>query len=139
MTQPDFKRLFEEAKTWAIVGYSDDPKRAGHFVPAYLRRAGYKIIAVNPKFGDEVDGLPCYPTLAAIPAEEQVDVIDIFRAPQYQPAVLADALAMALRPQYYWMQPGAENPSVAQEAAEAGLVPIMHACALAEHKALALL
>lgn len=134
MRNPDFKELFASVKTFAIVGYSDNPQRAGHYVPAYLRQQGYRILAVNPKFGAEIGGIPCYPSLAAIPADEQVDVVDIFRAPQYLPEVLEDALGMQHRPKYFWMQPGAENPQVATKAAEAGLVPIMNACALAEHK-----
>jgi predicted CoA-binding protein len=134
MDQVDYAELFATVKTFAVVGYSDNPQRAGHFVPAYLAKAGYRIVAVNPKFSGEVDGFPCYPSLSAIPPDVEVDVIDIFRGPQYQPEVLADTLQMARRPKYFWMQPGAENEAVAQQAAQAGLVPIMNACALAEHK-----
>ena len=136
MTQIDYRELFDTVKTFAVVGYSDKPARAGHFVPAYLRQAGYNVIAVNPQYGDEVDGLPCYASLAEIPADMQVDVVDIFRAPQHLPGVLDDALAMAQRPRYFWMQPGAEHPETAAAAAEAGMTSIMHACALAEHKKL---
>jgi predicted CoA-binding protein len=132
----DYPQLFRTARTWAIVGYSDNPERAGHFVPQYLKRAGYRVLAINPKFGSEVDGVPCYPSLEAIPAEEEVDVVDIFRAPPHLPDVLADTLKMAHLPRYFWMQPGAENVRVAEQAAAAGLTPIMHSCALAVHKTL---
>jgi predicted CoA-binding protein len=136
MEQVDFRELYGNVNTWAVVGYSDNPERAGHYVPQYLRQQGYRIIAVNPKFGSEVDGLPNYPSLADIPAEEQVDVVDIFRAPQYLPEVLADALRMEHQPRYFWMQPGAENPEVADAARQQGLTPIMGACALAMHRKL---
>lgn len=137
MGKIDYQELFSTVKTVAVVGYSDKHERAGYFVPAYLHKQGYRIIAVNPKYGEQVDGFPNYPSLAAIPADEKVDLIDIFRGPAYMPEVLADARAMAHQPKYFWMQPGAENPAVAAEAEQAGFIAIMHSCALAEHKHLA--
>jgi predicted CoA-binding protein len=68
----------------------------------------------------------------------QIDVIDIFRNPAHLPGVLADAQAMAHQAKYFWMQPGAENPEVAEQAAASGYVPVMNACALAELRSLAL-
>lgn len=136
MSDFDFAALFAQVKTIAVVGYSDNPQRAGHFVPAYLRQQGFNIIAVNPKFGDAVDGLPCYPNLGAIPADQPVDMVDIFRAPEHLPDVLADALAMPVRPQWFWMQPGAQNEAAAQQAEAAGFSVIRNVCALAEHKRL---
>ncbi|MCH7472572.1 CoA-binding protein [bacterium] len=132
----DYQRLFEEIETVAVVGYSDKPARAGHFVSQYLAGKGYKIIAVNPKFGGEVDGLPCYASLEAIPQGTRIDVVDVFRNPAHVPAVLEEAAKMSPLPKYFWMQPGAENAEAAARATELGLIPIMDACMMAEHKAL---
>jgi predicted CoA-binding protein len=136
MSNPDFNQLFGNVSCFAVVGYSDNKMRAGHFVPAYLREQGYTVVAVNPKFIGEVDGFPCYPSLSAVPAEYGVDVIDVFRAPEHLPQVLEDALQMTHRPRYFWMQPGAENEAVAQAATAEGFIVVKNACALAEHRRL---
>ena len=46
--QQDIARVLSETKTIAVVGLSSRPTRAGHYVPAYLQNAGYRIIPVNP-------------------------------------------------------------------------------------------
>lgn len=132
----DFTELFETVRTIAVVGYSDKKERAGHFVPAYLAQHGYQIIAVNPRLGDKVDGFPCYPGLAEIPAGTQVDVVDVFRAPEYVEAIAEETLRMEPRPRYFWMQPGAENEAAAARLAAEGVLVIMDDCMLARHRAL---
>ena len=42
------KQIMKDCKTIAIVGFSDDPGKAGYFVADYLKSVGYKIIPVNP-------------------------------------------------------------------------------------------
>ena len=42
------KQIMKDCKTIAIVGFSDDPGKAGYFVADYLKSVGYKIITVNP-------------------------------------------------------------------------------------------
>jgi uncharacterized protein len=134
----DYRKLFDEIKAIAVVGYSDNPERAGHFVPAYLAKHGYTIIAVNPRYGENVDGFPCYPNLAAIPEGTPIDVIDVFRTPSAVPAIVEETLLLDPRPQYFWMQPGAENETAEQMCIQNGITPIMGACMLAEHKKLGL-
>lgn len=130
----DYKQLFAEIKTIAVVGYSDNPERAGNYVSHYLAGQGYNIIAVNPKFKGEINGLTSYPSLEAIPPGTAVDVIDVFRSPDAVPAVVEQAAKMNPLPKYFWMQPGAENPTAAEQAKAAGMIPIMHACMMAAHK-----
>lgn len=130
----DYKQLFTEIKTIAIVGYSENPERAAHYVSHYLASRGYNIIAVNPKFKGEVDGLPCYPSLEAIPSGTKIDVVDVYRSPEAVPPIVEQAAKLDPLPKYFWMQPGAENPAAAQQASELGMIPIMHACMMAAHK-----
>jgi uncharacterized protein len=130
----DYKQLFTEIKTIAVVGYSDNPERAAHFVSQYLARQGYNIIAVNPRFKGEVDGFLCYPSLDAIPAGTRIDVVDVYRSPEAVPPVVEQAAKLDPLPKYFWMQPGAENPAAAQQALEHGMIPIMHACMMAAHR-----
>jgi predicted CoA-binding protein len=134
----DYSKLFDEIKTIAVVGYTDNPQRAGHFVPAYLAQHGYAIIAVNPRFGGEIDGFPCYRTLSDIPAGTQIDVVNVFRTPSAVPALVPEAAAMNPMPLYFWMQPGAVSQEAAEAARKAGMVPILGDCMLAEHRSMGL-
>lgn len=132
----DFRKLFAEIRTVAVVGYSDNPQRAGHYVPAYLARHGYEIIAINPRFGDSVDGFRCYARLEDIPAGTQIDVLDIFRAPEHVEALADAAVAMNPRPAWFWMQLGAENEAAADTCRQNGITPVLHECMLAVHRQL---
>jgi len=132
-TDFDLKQFFLEIKTIAVVGYSDKPERAGHYVAHYLADSGYDVTAINPKFGDEVNGLKCYANVAAIPAGTPFDVVVVFRAPAFVPEVVAAAAEMEPRPKYIVMQPGAENPAASQLAREAGIIPL-DICMMAMHK-----
>jgi predicted CoA-binding protein len=131
--QVDLKRFFQEIRTVAVVGYSDKPERAGHYVSHYLADAGYEIIALNPKFGDEVNGLRCYANLESIPPGTPVDVVDVFRAPPFVPDLARAAAQMDPKPRYFVMQPGAESEEAGQLAREAGIVPL-EMCMMAMHK-----
>ena len=64
------QRVLLGAKTIAIVGLSGNPLRASHFVGFYLRRHGYKVIAVNPR-EKTIFGEPSYASLRDVP--ERVD------------------------------------------------------------------
>jgi predicted CoA-binding protein len=132
----DYRKLFDEIKSVAVVGYSDNPQRAGHFVAHYLADHGYEVIAVNPRFGAVVNGLACYPNLAAIPEGTPIDVIDVFRTPSAVPALVEEVLRLTPRPAYFWMQPGAENETAATMCVQNGITPIMGDCMLAEHRKL---
>lgn len=129
----DLKAFFTEIRTIAVVGYSDKPDRAGHYVAHYLADEGYEVIAINPKFTGSVGGLKCYASLAEIPQGTPVDLIDVFRAPPFVPRILLDSAAMNPKPKYFVMQPGAESEETTQLARKHGLFPL-EICMMATHK-----
>ena len=100
----NLKQFFAEIKEVAVVGYSDKPERAGHYVAQYLVEQGYNITAVNPKYGESVDGLPNFKSLEEVPSGTNLDVIDVFRAPQFVPALVRQAAQMQLKPKYIVFQ-----------------------------------
>ncbi|MBI3912639.1 MAG: CoA-binding protein [Chloroflexi bacterium] len=117
------KKIFEEYKTIAVVGASDNPARPAYDVAAYLRRSGFRVIPVNPRL-TQLWGEKCYPDLLSIP--ESIDVVDIFRNPQFVPAVVEQAILKKAK--VVWMQPGAENSDAAARAEQAGLDVVMGLC-----------
>ncbi len=60
----------------AIVGASADPTKTGGRPVAYLRKHGFSgaIWPVNPRVA-EIDGLPCYPSIADLPGAPDVAIV----------------------------------------------------------------
>lgn len=61
------KILTELGDTWAVVGLSNNERRAAHGVAEVLQRYGKRIVPVHPK-AETVHGEQGYPSLAAIPS-----------------------------------------------------------------------
>ena len=117
-------------RTVAVVGLSDRPDRESYRVAEYLQRQGFRIVPVNPAVR-EVLGEPSYPDLAAIPPEVAVDVVDVFRKPEFIPAVVDEAIARGAR--VVWMQLGLAHNAAAEKARAAGVAVVMDRCLKVEH------
>jgi hypothetical protein len=127
MSDAELLKLFQEAKTVAVVGLSDNPSRASHGVARFLQRQNFRVIPVNPAL-TEVLGEKCYATVQDIP--DEVDIVDIFRASEFVPEVVTDALNK--RPKCIWMQEGVVNDEAAKTAEAAGIPVMMDRCILKE-------
>ncbi len=123
--------ILRSARTVAVVGLSPDPSRPSHTVASYLKRQGYRIIPVNPSVS-EVLGERSYPDLRSVP--EPVDVVDVFRRPEYVPQIVEDAIAIGARA--LWLQEGVVHEQAAERARQAGLRVVMDRCMLKEHQRL---
>ena len=132
MGNPDIKEMLAKYRSIAVVGLSPDPGKPSHEVAAYLKRAGFRIIPVNPAC-QEVLGERCYPTLADIPGE--VEIVDVFRRSEFLPEIVEQAIAKGAR--VVWMQEGIVNEVAAARAKDAGLDVVMDRCLLKEHHKLA--
>ena len=122
--------ILATAKTIAVVGLSDKPDRDSHMVARYLQANGYRIIPVNPGEA-EVLGERAYANLASIPAGIAIDVVDIFRKPEFIPAIVDAAIARGART--IWMQFGLVHNEAAEKARAAGLEVVMDRCMKVEH------
>lgn len=129
----EIKAILESARTVAVVGLSDNPERESYQVAAYLKAQGYRIIPVNPNVQD-VLGERAHPTLADIPREIQVDVVDIFRRPEFIPEIVEQAIARGAK--VIWMQKGLAHNAAADKARAAGLAVVMDRCMMVEHRRL---
>ena len=124
--------ILNTAKTIAMVGISPKENRPSYFAFKYLLERGYRMIPVNPgQAGKEILGQKVYGKLADIP--EPVDMVDIFRAPQFAPPIVAEALALKPRPQVIWMQLGIRNDDAAKLAEDGGLKVVMNRCPKIEY------
>ena len=124
--------ILNTVKTIAMVGLSPKDNRPSYFAFKYLLERGYHMIPVNPgQAGKEILGQKVYAKLADIP--EPVDMVDIFRASQYAPGVVKEALALKPRPQVIWMQLGVRNDEAARLAEEAGVKVVMNRCPKIEY------
>jgi uncharacterized protein len=122
------KDLVRATRTIAVVGLSPRKHRDSLRVARYLQRQGYRIIPVNPN-ADEVLGEKSYPSLQEVP--EQIDLVDVFRRPEFVADVARDAVEIGAKA--IWMQIGVVNEEAARIASEAGLKVVMDRCLMVEH------
>jgi hypothetical protein len=122
--------ILASTRTIAVVGLSDRPNRESFTVARYLQAHGYRIIPVNPMVA-EVLGERSYPDLSSIPPEVAIDVVDIFRKPEFIPAVVDGAIARGAK--VVWMQLGLAHNAAAEKARAAGLAVVMDRCMKIEH------
>jgi uncharacterized protein len=125
------KEILEKYKTIAVVGLSSQTWRPSYSVSRYMQSAGYRIIPVNPNEG-EVLGERAYASLDDVP--EPIEIVDIFRRPEYVPDIVEAAIRRQAR--VIWMQLGVINQAAADRAIAAGLEVVMDRCILVEHRAL---
>jgi predicted CoA-binding protein len=123
--------ILRTCHTIAVVGLSVKRFRPSYGVAEYMQRAGYRIIPVNPA-ATEILGEKCYPDLDSVP--DAVDIVDIFRRPEYVPEIVEAAIRKGAK--VIWMQEGVVHEEAAQRAEAAGLKVIMDRCILKDHRRL---
>ncbi|WP_394251176.1 CoA-binding protein [Arthrobacter pityocampae] len=128
------RRLLTEHGRWAVVGLSNNPRRAAVGVSLFLKdRLGMEIVPVSLK-GDDVHGQQGYTRLADVPGT--IDVVDCFVNSSRVGAVVDQAIAVGAKA--VWLQLGVIDEDAARRAAEAGLDVVMDTCPAMEAPALGL-
>ncbi len=130
-TDSMLRALFPKIRSIAVVGAKDAPGQPVDFVSRYMMQAGYTVIPVHPK-RKNVWGLPTYASLAEIP--EPVDMVNLFRAPEYCPGHARETLALRERPFIFWMQQGISSPEAASMLENEGIIVVQDACLMVEHR-----
>ena len=134
MNEPEkIRRALEEAETIAVVGCSPDPSRASHAIARYLKGEGYRVVPVNPHHV-EILGALCYPSVAAIPADVRVDIVDVFRRSEHVAPVADEAIARGVS--FVFLQLGVVDAESARRLEERGIGVAMDRCILVEHERL---
>jgi uncharacterized protein len=126
------RAILNTVKTIAMVGASEKQNRPSYFAFKYLLERGYRMIPVNPGHaGETMLGQKIYARLSDIP--EPVDMVDIFRSPQYALPIVQEALLLKPRPHVIWMQLGVRSEEAAALAEASGLKVVMNRCPKIEY------
>lgn len=129
------ERMLRGASVIAVVGCSSEPGRAGHDIPARMQQAGFRIVPVNPfHAGEEVLGERCYASLSDIP--EPVDLVNVFRRPQFVLDVVREAIAIGAPAVF--VQQGIVSAEARRLASEAGIDYVDDRCIAVERAKLQL-
>ncbi|KPL00720.1 MAG: CoA-binding protein [candidate division Zixibacteria bacterium SM23_73_3] len=117
------KQILQKYKKVAVVGLSPDSSRPSNGVARYLQSKGFTIIPVNPE-ETQILGEKAYPDLSSIP--EKVEIVDIFRRPEYVPPIVNEAIKIGAK--VIWMQKGVINYPAALKASQNGIMVVMDRC-----------
>jgi predicted CoA-binding protein len=121
------RSVLVESHTIGLVGASPKPDRPSYGVMRFLLSQGYNVYPVNPgQAGKEILGRRVYATLSDIPVA--IDMVDVFRAPEYLMEVVDEALSLASKPKVIWGQLSVRDDSAAAKAEEAGIKIVMDRC-----------
>jgi predicted CoA-binding protein len=119
------RSILDDAKVIAVVGLSSNAKRPSNSVAAYLQARGYRVLPVNPNEA-EVLGERAYPSLAEVPAEIPIDVVDVFRRAEDTPAVATAAVERGAK--VLWLQEGIVSEEARRIAERGGMTVVMGIC-----------
>lgn len=130
---PALIRLLKDSLTIAVVGLSPKPHRDSHRIAAYLQDYGFRIVPIRPGLTEAL-GEPAYPSLSAVPEplRSQIDLVDVFRAPEHVDAIVDECLALGIKA--LWLQLGVVNRPAAEKAAAGGMTVVMDRCIYVDYR-----
>jgi uncharacterized protein len=99
----------------------------------YLLEAGYRVVPVRPTGPETILGVRRVSSLADV--EEPIDLVDVFRRPEFCPGVAEEAVAAGAGA--LWLQLGIVSPAARAIAEQAGLDYVEDACTAIVHRQLA--
>ena len=123
----EIKELLLRVCTIAVVGLSPRPNRPSHRVALHMQRFGYRIVPIRPAV-DSVLGEKAYATLDGAP--DKIDLVDVFRAPEYVDKIVEVCLTLELPA--IWLQLDVVNIPAALRARAAGMQVVMNRCVYQE-------
>ncbi len=135
MNKDDKEKVLEmlkNSKTIAVIGMKDNELETAYKVPYYLSKHGYEIFPVNPKMaGNEAFGRKFTAKVNEI--KEKIDLVNIFRRPEFLIEHAREILKMKPLPKYVWFQLGIVNNEAAKMLEDKGIKVIQDECIMVEH------
>ena len=127
--------IIQSLKTTAVLGIHSDEARASHYVPAYAKERGVRVLGVNPRFaGEQLFGEEVKAALGdvVLPNSAPVDVVDVFRPSAAIGGHIDEILSMKPLPKVVWLQKGIRNDEAVKPLLEAGIDVVQDRCLLVE-------
>jgi predicted CoA-binding protein len=123
--------LLGNARTIAVIGWSDNEDRSSHGIAGYLHAQGYDVALVNPRLAGTVgpSGEPVYGRMDDIP--RHVDIVDLFRNASFVPGHVREAIEIGAG--MIWLQAGIVSDEARQLAAAHGIPFVQNACISVAH------
>ncbi len=118
--------LLRNARTIAVVGWSDKPDRPSHEIAEFLHKRGYDVALVNPRLAGTMGsyGEPVYGALAEIP--RHVDIVDVFRRPDAAAQHTREAVDTGAG--MVWLQAGISSDDARAIASRSGMPFVQNNC-----------
>ena len=137
MNQEDLiEEYLKKSKTIAVVGCSSDTNRTSRRIAGYLKKAGFRILPVNPN-EDKILGEHVYNAVQEIPENIQVDIVNIFRNNKYTADMVRDAVDRfgdSESKPLIWAQLNVSSEEAMELARENGFPYIKNRCIYVEHR-----
>lgn len=127
------KTILTSSESIAVIGMKDNPGEDSFKVPNYMFQMGYKIYPVNPtRLGKNFAGEDYVSRVTDL--KVPVDIVNIFRRPQYLSGHAEEILQMNPLPKYVWFQLGIRNDQAAEMLEKAGIKVVQNRCIMVEHQ-----
>lgn len=128
-SEAELAEIVRAARTVAVLGMRDETHAdtAAYRIPVMLRERGLRLIPINPKIASAL-GEPSLRGVAGL--TEAVDILDVFRRPEFIAAHADEILALPapVRPKVVWLQSGIRDDAAAEKLAAAGIRVVQDAC-----------
>lgn len=126
---PSAVARFLAGRRIAVAGVSRAGDAPANLILRKLRAAGHEVVPINPSAA-ELEGVPCYRSLAAIP--DGVDGVVIATHPDAAAGVVREAAARGVREIWFHRSfgDGSVSPAALDACRELGLEPIVGGCPL---------
>jgi predicted CoA-binding protein len=111
-------------KTVAIVGASNDRHKFGNKALRAFQAEGHTVIPINPHEA-QVEGLKAYASVLDVPGP--IDMATVYVQPEIATRLLDEFERKQIRE--IWVNPGAEDDTLMEEAARRGL-NVIYACSI---------
>ena len=99
----DYKKIFSQYKSIAMIGVSNDHTKASNIVMRYMQKYGFKVFPVNP-FAEskEILGEEVFSKITDI--KSSIDIVDVFRPSNEAFQIAKDTVKIGAK--VLWLQLG---------------------------------
>lgn len=126
------KEIFANSHNIAVIGVKNPGMEPAYNVPMYMYEKGYHIFPVNPKLaGKSLFNEKAVSNITEITSK--IDLVNIFRRPEFIYAHAEEILKMTNKPKYVWLQEGIFDDDAAKLLEAGGIKVIQNRCIMVEH------